>query len=217
MRHPVLAVYAAAVMAAFCSCAPRTPTSGQLQAYGEGKVAYAAGRLAEAERSLEPSAKDASLPQARFLLGKTRFFLGRYDEAASVFKNLVSRFPKYREAEIWLARTFLQQGKIEEADKLAQELIAYDSSDPRLFYLEAMVRVSEGDFKAALGLFDRSSESGEELAKSCFESARLYFQFGQDDKAVERLKRAQAILPPNAAMRSAVDELLKRIGARGIK
>ena len=203
---------AAVAISTLFSCAQRAPTDGQLKAYGEAKVAYASGNLAEAERTLLPLARGSSLPQARFLVGKTRFFLGNYDGASSVFKDLGRGIPKYHEADIWLARSCLQQGKIDESDRIVQELIANDSGDSRLYYLAAMIRVSQGDFKEALGFLERSSESGEELAKSYFEAARLYFRFGQDDKAVEWLKRADAMLPRESPMRETIAVLLRKLG-----
>jgi tetratricopeptide (TPR) repeat protein len=189
----------------------------RLKAYGEAKSFYAAGKLAEAERALAPLAEAKALPQAQFLLGKTRYFLGSYDKAAEAFKNLGTRFPKYHEADIWLARTFLQQGKVDEADQIAKELLSNDSSDLRLYYLEAMIRMVQGDVKNALGFLERSAESGEELAKSYFESARLYYRFAQDDKAIERLNAAKALCSPASPMREAIDDLLLKLGGGGRK
>ncbi len=184
----------------------------ELKVYAEAKTTYAQGKLSEAERALAPLARSTSLPQARFLLGKTRFFLGEYDEAALDFEGLAASFPRYHEADLWLARAYLQKGDVDEADRLAEALLANDSSDPRLYYLEAMIRVSRGDAKDALGFLELSCESGEELAKSYLESARLYYRFGQDDKALERLRRARAVLSPESPMRDAVAELIDRVG-----
>jgi tetratricopeptide (TPR) repeat protein len=217
MKYALPAIFAAAAMSAFCSCVRRGPTVEELKAYGEAKASYAAGRLAEAEAELLPLSHDSTLPQARFLLGKTRYFLGRHEEAAAIFEDLGDRFPKYHEADIWLARVRLQQGKIDESEKIARELLSNDSCDSRLYYLEAMIRVAQGDLKEALGFLERSAESGEELAKSYFESARLYYRFGQDDRAMERLRRADALLSTAGPMREAVDELLKRVGNGAVK
>jgi tetratricopeptide (TPR) repeat protein len=211
MKNRLIAIMAGAAIISLCSCARRAPTSEQLKAYAEAKASYAAGKLADTKKTLLPLAKARSLPEAEFLLGKTRFFLGEYDEAVSSFKDLASAFPKYHEADIWMARTYLQQGKPEEAAKVAQELLAYDSSDSRLYYLEAMVLSAKGDLEGALGYLERSSESGEELAKSLFESARIYYRFGQDDKAVKELARAKAMLPPDSPANEAVAELAKRL------
>jgi tetratricopeptide (TPR) repeat protein len=214
MNYPERAACAALVLL-LCSCARRESTSAQLGAYGEAKVAYAAGRLAEAEKAFAPLAP--SLPQAGFLLGKTRFFLGNYEEASAAFARLVARFPNQHEAAIWLARTALRRGDADEAEKLAERLLAGDSSDPRLYYLEAMVKVAKGDFEGALGFFERSTESGEEIAASYFESARLYCQFGQDEAAIERLKRAEVLLAQDSPQRDGVELLIKRLGAGGKK
>ncbi len=217
MRRTMMALCAAAALSAFCSCARQGPSAEQLRAYGEAKASYAAGRLADAERALRPLAKNQALPQARFLLGKSLFFLGRHEEAATVFKDIGERFPKYHEADIWLARAYLQQGRVDESDKVARELLANDSGDFRIHYLAAMVRVAQGDFVEALAFLERASESGEELAKSDFESARIYYRFGQDDKAIERLARAEAALPPTGPTREAVAELTTRLRKRGAK
>ena len=212
MNFMVSGLCTAVAISAFLSCAQRAPTEGQLKAYGEAKASYAAGNLAEAERTLLPLTTGSSFPQARFLLGKTRFFLGNLDAAIAGFRDLGARFPRYHESAIWLARSCLQEGKIDESDRIVQELLANDSGDSRLYYLAAMIRVSRGDFEEALGFLERSSESGEEIAKSCFESARLYCRFGQDEKAVERLKRADAMLSPTSPMRETVAALLRRLG-----
>lgn len=203
---------AAVAMSSVLSCVARAPAKEALAVYAEAKAAYAQGRLSDAERMLVPIANGTSLPQARFLLGKVRFFLGKYDEAAHGFLALRSAIPKYHEADLWLARTYLQSGRSDEAEAVAKTLLAYDSSDSRLYYLEAMIRSGRGDTKDALGFLERSCESGEELAKSYFESARLYYRFGQDERALERLGRAAAVLPSESALRGAVAELQKKLG-----
>ena len=215
MRFSVIAIFMAAALSALCSCAERSPTKEKLKAYAEAKASYAAGDLGAAEKALLPLARGRSFSQAKFLLGKTRFFLGEYDKAASSFQELASELPKHHEADIWIARSCLQQGKVGEADKIAQKLLANDSSDSRLYYLEAMVLSAKGDLEGALGFLERSSESGEELAKSLFESARIYYQFGQDDRAIEKLARAKAMLPPDSPTNEAIDELVKRLGKAG--
>jgi tetratricopeptide (TPR) repeat protein len=216
MRYSITAICGVAACLALLSCAPRATTTEQLKAYAEAKASYAEGKLGAAEKALLPLAEGRALPQAEFLLGKVRFFLGKYDDAASSFKELISAFPKYHEADIWIARTYLQQGKIDETGGIVQELIANDSGDPRLYYLEAMLLSAKGDLQGALGFLERSGESGEELAKAFFESARIYYQFGQDDRAMEKLKRAKAIVSPDGPMNEAVNELMKRLGkARG--
>jgi tetratricopeptide (TPR) repeat protein len=217
MRNLLMPVCALAVASALSSCAGAAPSGEQLEAYAEAKASYAAGKLEDAEKALLTLSGGCALPQAGFLLGKVRFFLGKYDGAASSFKELASAFPKYHEAEIWLARTYLQQGRLDEADRIAKELIANDSSDLRLYYLEAMLLSAKGDLQGALGFLERSGESGEELSKTYFESARIYYQFGQDDRAIGELRRAKAALSPGSPTREAVDELMKRLGkAEGI-
>jgi tetratricopeptide (TPR) repeat protein len=216
MRYSIAALCVVAACSALSSCASRAIKTEQLKAYAEAKASYAEGKLGEAEKALLPLAKGRALPQAEFLLGKVRFFLGKYDDAASSFKELSSAFPKYHEADIWIARTYLQQGKIDEAGIIAQELLANDSGDLRLYYLEAMLLSAKGDLQGALGFLERSGESGEELSKTFFESARIYYQFGQDERAMEKLKRAKAVVSPDSPMNEAVDELMKRLGkARG--
>jgi tetratricopeptide (TPR) repeat protein len=213
----MIAICTVLVLSALCSCTKSAATSDQLKAYAEAKASYAAGRLDDAEKALLPVAKGRALPQAKFLLGKVRFFLGKYDEAASSFKELGSDFPKYHEADIWIVRTYLQQGKIDDAGRITQELIANDSGDLRLYYLEAMVLSAKGDLQGALGFLERSGESGEEMSKTYFESARIYYQFGQDDKAIEKLKRAKATLSPDSPTNEAVDELMRRLGKGRVK
>ena len=94
MKHALPAIFAAAAMSAFCSCARRGPTVEGLKAYGEAKASYAAGKLAEAEGELLPLSHDSTLPQARFLLGKTRYFLGKDDEAAAIFEDSRRTLPQ---------------------------------------------------------------------------------------------------------------------------
>jgi tetratricopeptide (TPR) repeat protein len=208
---------AAAAVSTSVSCAARAPSDAELKIYAEAKAAYAQGELTEAERALSPLARSSSLPQARLLLGKARFFSGKYGEAESAFKDLGASFPKYHEADIWLARACLQNGKVDEADAIAKALLANDASDSRLYYLEAMIQVARGDAGGALGFLEKSCESGEELAKSYFESARIYYRFGQDDKALERLSRADAMLPPGSPMRDVVAELIGKCERGGTK
>ncbi len=213
---PAVALLAATAVLFFLgSCSAKRASEKELAAYAEAKILYSQGRLVEAEEALSVFSKSTSLPQARFLLGKTKFFRGDFEGASLVFNGLVRKFPEYREARIWLARALLEQGKKDEAERMTDTLLAEDAGDMRVYYLAGMIKAAKGDVRGSLGYLERSAELGDELAKTYFELARIYYQFGQDEKAEERLKRARSVLQPGNPMLEGIEELLRRFESGG--
>jgi tetratricopeptide (TPR) repeat protein len=198
-----------AALGAMLACGRAEVPDAILEDYARAKVDYEKGELASAADALELIVrKRGAFHQAAFLLGKTYYFEGRIEEAEKLFRQLTREHREYNEAGIWLARIALQKGDLEEARRLIEALLAFDQGDPRLQHLLGMVALQKGEVQAALASFQRATAFGEELARSHLESARLYYQFDQVDRAIAELRACINLVPAESLLRGPASRLL---------
>lgn len=112
--------------------------------------------------------------------GVAHFDAGQYEEAAGVFEQAVARVPGDAEAHLWLARSYSELGRIEEAAReygragnLNPSLAPQIDSNRRRYWLSWQAR-GETILGEALGMKDGSARN-ERLnqAAAAFENARL--------------------------------------------
>jgi Flp pilus assembly protein TadD len=200
---------AGALLLAMVACGPTGVPEALLVDYAKAKVDYEKGELASAAEALEVILrKQGAFHQAAFLLAKTYYFEGRLEDAEKLFRRLTREHREYHEAGIWLARIALQKGDLDGARNLIEALLAFDQGDPRLLHLLGMVALQEGEVQAALASFQRAAAFGEELARSHLESARLYWQFDQVDRAIAELRACINLVPPESLLRDPAIRLL---------
>ena len=65
-------------------------------------------------------------PFASGLLGFAHYMLKQYDQALPMLRACVSRSPTFRSGHVWLAATYVQMGKLEEAYAEAAEVLRID-------------------------------------------------------------------------------------------
>lgn len=212
-RAPVPRLLPALLLLPLVSCSPHQPSPDTVALYLSARDSYTAGSLAQAEKQLAAVlAQDREFVQARFLLGKVCFFQGRNADAESAFASLVRGRRTHNEAGIWLVRVMMQEGRVEEAVRRVEQLLAADSSDPRLLFLRGSLALEQEDLKSALEFFGQAAQYGDELARAHLELARLYYQFDLPARAARELASCRALAGEASPVREAAGKLLDALG-----
>ena len=200
------------ILASLTSCRNPVKKEEALSDYLKGKSHYAKGELRPAETLLrDASKKDPRLFQADFLLGKTLFFQEKGEEAGEIFRELIKTHPAYREAETWLVRIDIQEGRLEEAEERLKRLLSYDSNDPGLLYLMAQIYLTRDDLKNAIDFLRKAALFGEEMSKIHLDLGRIYYQFQMEEKALEELNICLHLLPEESLLVKPVLRLIDTI------
>jgi tetratricopeptide (TPR) repeat protein len=132
--------------------------------------------------------------------GSMHFDAGRYEEAAGVFEQAVARNPNDAEAHLWLARSYSELGRIEDAVReyeralsLSPSLASQVSANRRRYWLSQHSR-GERLLGEALVMKDGSTQRTERLnqAAEAFENAaRLAPEKALTDYQFSRLYEAR--------------------------
>ncbi len=212
----IRALTAAVFLVLTAGCRWRTPDEETVGLYLKAKRSYEAGDLAEAKTLfLRITGESTRFYQARFMLGKTLFFLGEYGEAERQLNRTLRLRPDYREAELYLIRLLMYTGRHEEANARLRRLLAVDSADPRLLYIQATVFHREERLAEALEYLKKSALYGEEFARVFLDLGRLYYLFGREEDAARHLETSLALLPEGSVLARPVEELYSRIRDNG--
>jgi len=200
-----------AVLLLLAGCTQPPPTEAALKEYLKAQDFYVRGQIEAASAIFARVAKSCPrFHQARLMEAKALYLLGRTEQARQELADVVDRFPRYHEAAIWLARIEVERGDTGAAERRLSELLAYDSQDPRLLYLMAVVRTDQGRLQEAITYLGKAAAFEEEFARVHLDLGRLYHRFALREKAREELSRTLALLPAESPLREPVEELVRR-------
>lgn len=197
----------------FTSCArSRLLNDAEIDAYAQAKRHYLQG---DYERAIGVIEEDRFTyergHQALLLKAKAEFLLGRSELAEPILLRLVKTHPGYPEATLWLARTLLAEGKTDEAESTIVRAMRWDPDDPRLLAIMADVQELKKDYPRAFEYRLRAVDFADETGKEELELAELYWRFAQNDKALERIARARAMISEKSALAKPLAELEARL------
>ena len=197
----------------FASCS-RSPefNEGTVQDYLAAKKLYTTGDLQKAEVKLQRLTVDSPyFYQGRFLLAKTYYYQKKTAMASEVLQRLLQDEPAHRDAELLYIRLLLGQDKIREAESRIDNLLSYDSEDPRLLYLKALTSQSREKTADTLHYLKQASLFAEEFARVYVDLGRIYYIYDRRRDAEKHISTALHLLPENSFMYRPVSELLKKI------
>jgi len=191
-------------------CAQSQLPDAALTEYLKAQDFYVRGQIEAASAVFARVARDyPRFYQARLMEAKALYLLGGIPEAEKKLSDLVDGLPSYHEAAIWLARIEVERGNIPVAERRLSDLLAYDSQDPRLLYLMAVVRTDQGRLQEAITYLGKAAAFEEEFARVHLDLGRLYFRFALREKANGELARTLALLPSGSPLRGPVEELVR--------
>jgi hypothetical protein len=120
------------------------------QQYRRGVAARQQGNLEAAVRHFQAAVRENPRDERHWLaLGETLGWMERYEEAETVYRTLLERFPQSSEGRVGLARILLWTLQLDEAEALFREAARRNPGDLRALEGIALARYWMGDWRAA--------------------------------------------------------------------
>ncbi len=194
------------------SCAKKGMSEDELSTYVKAKESYLAGDYAKSVKLVDSARFTYGTGHQAFLLkAKCEFFGQNPERAEAILKKILKAHPRYAEAEIWLVRAILAQGRLDEAETAIERAMEWNPEDPRLLSLMGSVQQAKKEYRKAFEYYTRSTGFAEETGKDEIALAELYWRFGQSDKALERIRRARNLVAPESAVFRPLEKLEERM------
>jgi tetratricopeptide (TPR) repeat protein len=198
--------YLLVIIGSFVSCS--APDENVLSLYTRAKEMYSQGRFPETSALLTDAGK---FVPALTLRGKAEYFTGDLDKAELYCRRAVRYRPTSYEAKLYLARILRDKGDMENAEKIAFELLADNPSDLRTLRFASALAQEQGKNSEAWSLLDQAAELSSESSMVLLERARLHWIAGRGNQALEDLTRANAMLPWDTPLAKSIEQLESRI------
>jgi Flp pilus assembly protein TadD len=158
-------------------------------------------------------------PDAWYLLGRTKYNEGRYDEAASSFERSLVLRPKYVEAENNLGLCWRELNKPDEAKAAFQTAIDWQGDAPS----DAQPYLNLGTLLADRGDLDKAILCLAQAAALSPTNPKVHEQLGSAyearnnfPKAQSELERAIALAPGTSALHFKLAEIYRKQGLRDL-
>jgi tetratricopeptide (TPR) repeat protein len=192
------------------SCAGQKADEETLLRYVQSSAEYSQGNFAKAADMLSNT---GGFAPALVLRGKALYFSGSLEDSEKSLRRALKYNPRSAEASLFLARIFREQGREDEARKMAELLIGDNPQDTRALRLGADLAFQGGDAETAAALLDRAVEASAETALVFIDRAKLRWTGGNGAGALEDLRRAEALLPGDSYVSRSIGELRFRIAS----
>ncbi|MBN2554001.1 MAG: tetratricopeptide repeat protein [Spirochaetales bacterium] len=204
-----------------CFCARQSAqpyTEQSLQRYIAARNLYSEQRLEEALLLLVENHGSAPRFSANsFLIGKIYYFLENHEQAERYWQHTLEFAPHHLDTGKWLARLYLQQGRIDEAEALLADALSISSEDAELLILMAKVRRGREDLSGAIELYLKSQSFSERLCEASIDLAEIYCSFGLTDRAREELQRALVLLGGDSSLGASIASALEQLEGGGTR
>ncbi len=215
VRKPITAsilatVLCSGILVASCRCGGMG--DDELEAYKGAKAHYLRGEYAEAIQKLgagDSASRESH--QALLLLAKCHFMIGEPDKAEQILVSLTERIPGYADARIWLVRSYLALGRLDDSGRELERALEFNGDDPRLLQLMAELSEARGKGRDAIDFYSRAASFGDELARVELSLSLIYNRFGQGERALFHLGRSRAFLSPESVLSRPLSELEERM------
>jgi len=156
---------------------------------------------------------------ASYLLGRTKYNEGRYDEAASSFERTLVLRPKYVEAENNLGLCWRELNRLDEAKTAFQTAIDWQGDAPS----DAQPYLNLGTLLADRGDLDKAILCLAQAASLSPTNPKVHEQLGSAyeaqnnfPKAQSELERAVALAPGTSALHFKLAEIYRKQGLRDL-
>jgi putative PEP-CTERM system TPR-repeat lipoprotein len=143
-----------------------------------------------------------SHPYVNFVKGYIEFRQKNYPEASLALEKSVAENPANPLSSLYLAASYMEEGKLEQARVIANQLYSQIPNSVEIARLFASLSVRQQDFGAARETLDAllEVEANDEVALGMLGSMAL--MEGNGDQAVDYFQRLAALSPDNASIQS---------------
>lgn len=138
----------------------------------------------------EAISRDSGLVEAFNTLGVLYHRHGNLREAEQVYRHVLEREPENPTVISNLATVLRTAGQFEAAQALLQQLQTIEPHPPFYFLDRAQLALKSGDFRVAIGLFNRELARDSSYHAAHFGLAAAYFELGNFASAREHLTAA---------------------------
>jgi len=184
----------------------------ELASYLGAKGLYLSGDYAGALRLLGCEGSSAKRGHSALLLeAKCRFMQGEPEEARRILADLAARMPGYVEALIWLVRSNLALGRLDDAERELERALEFNGEDPRLLQLMGELSETSGDGRNAIDFYSRAASFCDELARVELSLSLIYGKYGQGERALFHLGRSRSFLSPESVLSRPLSDLEERL------
>ena len=198
-----------------CFCAKQSAqpiTEQSLHRYHAARKYYTEQHLEEALSLLLENHRDAPEFCANScLIGKIYYFRADLTEAERFWRHTLKVNPHHLDTRKWLARLYLQQQRIDEAEGVLAEAMTISSEDPELLMLMAKVKRRNQDLAGAIELYLKSQAFSERLSEASIDLAEIFYSFGLTDRAREELKRALVLAGEHSSISQSLSAALEQL------
>jgi tetratricopeptide (TPR) repeat protein len=177
----------------------------ELLAYVRAVEAYRAGHFREAA---DAASGIGNFVPVLLLRGKAEYFLGNAAGAEKYFHRAMKGRNGTGEAALYLVRVYREEGRDEEALRLAEKILESDPSNTGALRLAASL---SRDSAAAVSLLDRAVEASGETALVYLDRARFRWAAGRAEEALEDLRKTRILLPQESVLVRSVTNLERAI------
>ncbi len=171
-----------------------------------------AGRVNEAGAWLDKAAVASTDARTRTQVAIDRVSLGQTDAAIKDLDSALEMDPKASDAKTLLVVTYLRQGQIDEAERVAKSLQADDPTNPIPDNLLGGISMARGDREAARKSFEAALGKKSDFLPALTNLAKLDIADRNFNGAVRRYTTIHEQNPQNLDAMVALAELEQRLG-----
>jgi tetratricopeptide (TPR) repeat protein len=190
----------------------RRPKADELETVASDYVLL--GDFADADKWFsEVTVENPGDAHAWYLLGRTKYNEGRYDEAVSSFERALSLRPKYVDAQNNLGLSLRELNKLDEAKVAFQTAIDWQGNAPvdaqPYLNLGALLADQE-DLNKAIPLLEKAVALSPENPKVHEQLGAAYAAQNDLPRAQSELQRAIALAPDTSALHFKLGEIYRK-------
>ncbi|HZI17542.1 MAG TPA: tetratricopeptide repeat protein [Pyrinomonadaceae bacterium] len=157
---------------------------------------YLVNMPAKAEAAYTAWARlDWERPEGRARLADYYATVGRYDEAANLYREIIASAPDYARGRYRLGEISLQRGDVAGASEQAEELRKVNERDADMLFLRGRVRLASGKLKEALGDFKSVLDQDPRSRLGLYFMAEALYRDGQFEQARTRAAELERFHP----------------------
>jgi Flp pilus assembly protein TadD len=186
---------------------------GKRSALGHEELAYYYRNHGKKDKEIEEWKKTIALfEKPRYIknLGVTYFEVGKYQEAAWVFEELLSKDPEDHQAHSELGKVYVAQGRYEEAKRQFQKAIELKPDNPLYYENLGFLFSNLKSYKEAKEVFQKGLQIYPGYPSNYRNLGFAYFDSGENKEAIKYLE-LYLKYEPQANDRDYIQKIIKQL------